>query len=374
MIRLFFVAVQFSTIVPLIVAFHTPDVSRWPRSLLFSQKNTVSPEHSRRDVLMAGLLVSLAPLPVQAGEVGARITKAVTTSDLGVSVRRSVVRGAQIMDQMDGQWEELSDRFGLGAQRNQQQQRPKPKQIPPLQPLDSGLAQTIIDTVDAVFVAVSGIPEKKLKKQVATMGALVLPSFQRSGASVLDLATINTAEEFNFQSYAHFKAFADLLVSNNVNFPTFKKKFERQVGERLLGLLYPDYVSIPPSESRKVKIQQSFAAMDRLARIFIQKGFLAASDRSPIDDETISDWVDDLTDLSFSVALDGDATLSAQILLQEQGYRLIPSYMRFAAAVILDQDGQQATLDEYYMDTDYNSNPDLFDVKEVLLNIVLEST
>jgi hypothetical protein len=29
-------------------------------------------------------------------------------------------------------------------------------------------------------------------------------------------------------------------------------------------------------------------------------------------------------------------------------------------------------IDDYYMDTSYNSNPDLFEVKQILLNIVIQ--
>ena len=52
---------------------------------------------------------------VEAGEVGARITKAVTTSDLGISFRRAIVRGAQTMDRVDSDWEKFSDKYSLGA-------------------------------------------------------------------------------------------------------------------------------------------------------------------------------------------------------------------------------------------------------------------
>ena len=90
----------------------------------------------------------------------------------------------------------------------------------------------------------------------------------------------------------------------------------------------------------------------------------------------------DLSDLQFSVALDGDVTLNAQILLQEQGYRLIPDYGKYATTFILGDSlrvlpksmMEEVSVEEYYMDTDYNSDPDKFEVKEVLLNIVIEST
>jgi hypothetical protein len=77
--------------------------------------------------------------------------------------------------------------------------------------------------------------------------------------------------------------------------------------------------------------------------------------------------------LHFSVALDGDITLQSQILLQEQGFRLYPNFARFAIGYLMQQDGQQLSVMDYYFDTDYNSDPDKFEVKEILLNVVLDS-
>jgi hypothetical protein len=56
------------------------------------------------------------PQEARAGEVGARITKAVTTSELGISVRRAVVQGVQVADSIDAQWEQFSDRFSIWVQ------------------------------------------------------------------------------------------------------------------------------------------------------------------------------------------------------------------------------------------------------------------
>ena len=318
-----------------------------------------------------GSLVTLLPLPAHAGEVGARITKAVTTSDLGISVRRSVVRGAQYFDYLDGQWEQFSDKFGLGSERSKQQSRPNAKTIPPLQPLDKSVAETILDEADRVFISVSGISNGDLQTEISNVKGLVRPSFERSGSDLVEGSGMENADQFNFESYAHFKAYADLLVRSKVDFRRFKSEFERQLGERLLAMLYPEYT---PSEetSKRLKLQSALEAVDRVSAILTKKGLVAATERSEVDKDDIDDWVDGLSNIQFSLALDGDATLNAQILLQEQGFRLIPSFARYVVAVLLEQKGQQVTLEEYYMDTDYNSNPDLFEVKEVLLNVVVE--
>ena len=82
-----------------------------------NEANESSSSSARRKMLVGTLKVSglaaiFVPEPALSGEVGARITKAVTTSDLGVSVRRSVVKGAQVIDSLDGKWEQFSGTVG----------------------------------------------------------------------------------------------------------------------------------------------------------------------------------------------------------------------------------------------------------------------
>jgi hypothetical protein len=311
--------------------------------------------------------------PAHAGEVGARINKAVTESDLGISVRRSVVRGAQVMDQVDGQWEQFSDRFGLGSNRSRQDAKPKPKVIPNPLPLDATVAAKMLDIVDTEFVAASGISSKTLSAQIQKVADLVRPSFERSGVS-LD-GTLQTRDQFNFLSYVHFKAFGDLLVEKNVNFPRFRADFERQVGQKLVLLFMSDYKppSISPKDNLQEAFQQRMSQVDELFKRYRERGLVAATETSAIEADRLADWADDLSDLQFSVALDGDITMQSQILLQEQGFRFYPDYAKVMLATVLQMEGQDVSIDAYYLDTDYNSDPNLFEVKEVLLNVVIES-
>lgn len=110
---------------------------------------------NRRKFLTSAIFASttlLATQPSNAGEIGAKITKAVTQSDIGISVRKSVVRGAQTIDQLDGKWEKFSDTYNLGSERSRQDKRPKPKVIPDPLPLDSKVARSVIDTADLVSI------------------------------------------------------------------------------------------------------------------------------------------------------------------------------------------------------------------------------
>jgi hypothetical protein len=116
---------------------------------------------------------------------------------------------------------------------------------------------------------------------------------------------------------------------------------------------------------------------DEVLKNLVSNGLVALAGRSEIDNERISDWTDDLADIELSIPLDGDITLSSQVLLQEQGFRVYPDFGRFAITSAIQKSmastNQNVSSDEYYMDTNYNSNPDLFEVKQVLLNIVIDS-
>jgi hypothetical protein len=331
---------------------------------------------------LSGLV--LPPTSAQAGEVGARINAAVTKSDLGISVRRSVVRGAQIMDGIDGQWEQFSDRFRLGANRAGQADKPPPKNIPPLKPLDSQLAAKLVELSDETFVSLSKVSSKDLEAQIRKVVATVAPSFERSGLQIqaIDAETPRNGEEFNFLCYAHYKAYTDLIIDQKLDFRRFQSDYERSMGERIRQMLMPDEKVLTKSPSgslsdakvRQIRWDDTKERLQSLSDTLIQRGLVSQIDMS-YDKDDLSDWLDDaITDLQFNVALDGDVTLGSQILLQEQGFRLYPNFGRYAIRNLIQATiGRPIEITDYYMDTDYNSDPDKFQVKEVLLSIVLES-
>jgi uncharacterized protein (DUF58 family) len=120
-----------------------------------SDRSVDSFSFQRRGMLLSTipstfLLVVGLPSPSYAGEVGTRINAAITKSELGVAVRESVVRGAQVMDKIDGQWEQFSDKFGLGSARSKQDKKPTPKVIPDPLPLDTAIAKRLVEITDQV--------------------------------------------------------------------------------------------------------------------------------------------------------------------------------------------------------------------------------
>ena len=328
---------------------------------------------SRRQInqrLLAGILLGSCSLalpssPAMAGEIGARITAAVTKSDLGISVRRSVVKGAQFMDGVDGQWEQFSDRFGLGANRGKQGERPSPKVIPPLQPLDGALAAQLLQTSDDVFVTLTKTPSAALQQQIDQVTVTVAPSFARSGLQVesINAKLPRNGEEFNFLTYTHFKAYTDLILQQKIDFGTFQKAYEERMGVKVQGLLQLSQDarnelavagSLSDAEVRQARWTASQARLQRLNAALVQRGLVAQVDVS-YDKDDLADWLDDaVSDLPFNVALDGDVTLQTQILLQEQGWRFYPNFRRYAVRQALQEALGTKRLDitDYYFDTD----------------------
>ncbi len=324
--------------------------------------------------------------PSYAGEVGAKITKAVTQSDLGISVRRSVVKGAQIMDKIDGKWEKFSDDNGLGAERFKQQPRPKPKEIPDPLPINVEKAKRVLSLADEAFIEILGSPwiNIDLPSQINKVDNLVRKSFERSGLNLSE-GTELTAQQFNYYCYIHFKAMCDIVVENKL--PFNRKQFENKLGEKLLPLFVSSsnelLASIPKQTSKECQakaIDVGLQITDEIIKSLVSNGFCSLAERNEIEKEEgrISDWIDDLSDLQLSIPLDGDITLNSQILLQEQGFRIYPGFGRFMITYALQESlsgfKQSISSDEYFMDTNYSSDPDLFEVKQVLINIVIDSS
>jgi hypothetical protein len=340
----------------------------------------------RRRIVVVGGVVTAAtlwavPAPSRAGELGAKITAAVTQSELGQSVRRSVVQGAQVMDQLDQTVERFSDRFQLGAERSQRPGRPPPKVIPPPRPLDVNMATEVLALQDRIFCSEAKMDANVLQAQVAAVDQKARPAFARSGSELSATGALSLAADFNYLSYIHYKAYLDLIVGNNVpNFPLFKQNFDRKLAAALFALTK---VPLPPlplarkdGEQERIKaLNGARDCLDQVLLLLMDKGFIATFDSASVEPEAVADWAADLTDLTWSVAIDGDITLQSQCLLQDQGFRLYPNMAHLLVEHVLQNYliGQKVEVENYYMDTDYNTDPAKFEVKELLINVRIDS-
>ena len=249
--------------------------------------------------------------------------------------------------------------------------------IPDPLPLDTATAKSLLAMADEVFLTLAKLSPEDLKSQIKKVSGVVRISFERSGlefSSNEDPANnFANGPQFNYALYCHYKAYSDLIIEKGVNFSSFRPTFETQMGKRVISLLIPSYSKPGITDTQDARLRNSLIAVDQLSDVLREKGFVGLIERSTISDDKIEDWLDDMSDLEFSVALDGDVSQNAQILLQEQGFRFYPNFARYAVTQILQQPGQKVSCLDYYFDTDYNSDPDKFEVKEVLLSCILES-
>lgn len=233
---------------------------------------------------------------------------------------------------------------------------------------------------------IAAISKESLLQQINDNTNLLRKSFFKASSQV------NAQEEFNFNCYIHFRVYNEILVKEKVYFPSFQRNFESSVGKLILQYTLKEQPSLLQDSATKTtlneRLMNALITTDTAATLLQNKGIIDSWERSIPPDDDIEDWTttskstttDNFyvsSDLEYSLALNGDVTLNSQLLLQELGYRLYPSFGRWLVHEDVLQcfgnnENVKVNMDDYYMDTSYNSNPELFEVKQVLLNIVLE--
>ena len=236
----------------------------------------------------------------------------------------------------------------------------------------------------------SQLSVKDLSSRIGSVKKLVRKYFFPSTDS-----KATAEEEFNYELYTHFKAYNEILVEKKVPFPRFNADFQRVIGKRLLELVIPmqtSFATLAVSKEMKEQLNNALKAADTIGTLLVDSGIITSWERSVPSKEDVEDFVEPYlapasdnfsvaSDLKFTLALNVDVTLNSQLLLQELGYRLYPSFGRWLLQESLlscfqvresDQKRVIVNIDDYYMDTSYNSNPDLFEVRQILLNVVLE--
>ena len=227
----------------------------------------------------------------------------------------------------------------------------------------------------------------EMHRQIENTKQLTRKSFFPSSSSSSSSSTTSAPSkqlEFNFDCYAHFKVYNEILIKSKVNFPPFQKKYNSKIGKSLFHLVQEQYSqqplpTTPPRSSTDLVecIQNALHTTDSIASFLQRHGLIETWERSIPPSEDIEDFSTLSSDLTYSLALNGDITLNSQLLLQELGYRMYPALGRWLIYEGLSQcfngnDAVRVQIDDYYMDTNYNSNPDLFEVKQILLSIVIQ--
>lgn len=82
-------------------------------------------------------------------------------------------------------------------------------------------------------------------------------------------------------------------------------------------------------------INLALLVIDDIMKNLVENGFVAQAERNEVDVDRLKDWIDDLADIQLSIPLDGDITLSSQVLLQEQGFRVYPDLVDLSLTRLL---------------------------------------
>ena len=367
------------------LALPSPVPAPMPSPPRDSEVSTWATAMRRRDMLP--IVIALAAHPTAAYSDDA------FDSPQGISkaVRTSVVRGAQMIDKFDSKWERFSDDMGLGKARNQERRnlidagsnsiaKKIIKSEADAGPFDEELSGSFLKACDEAFVSnLEQTSAAALAERIERSEKLLRPSFFDSSST-----GSTKQDEFNFRCYLHFRSYNEILVKEQVQFPAFRRKFERDLRNRLIQIALKENPSMLGSSQKPLSdlsdgLRSALHSTDEVANFLLAKGVISSWERSVPPPEDLEDFVSLATDCPFSLALYGDATLGSQLLLQELGFRLYPAFGRWmvteSIARCFAKDGAESVslnVDDYYMDTAYNSNPDLFEVKQVLLNIALQ--
>jgi len=78
----------------------------------------------------------------------------------------------------------------------------------------------------------------------------------------------------------------------------------------------------------------SLENVDRLMQNLCNKGLIAVSEQRQISEEQIGDWSEDLSNLQFSLAIDGACTMNAPGLASGAGDLPLPRLCLFSCGIM----------------------------------------
>ena len=319
-------------------------------------------------------------------------------------VRRAVVRGAQIADQADSVWQQVSGEVVPAWQ--QPQELAKAAVPPPL--LDDGFAAELLALPLEVGAKVAGVSTSSLVKLLpaARAEAILLyasgvagprpllnepfygegvkeaaagmarRAFPRALATAAELGEpIANATLFNYESYVRWRVLQDLLADPK-QAPAERRRLQRQFNEQLGAALLSGPLrraALPPKASLPVSglvaqptrtegsLKAAVEGCGALLAYMQTKGLFSSFEQqltlgsgSDLFDE--GDWVAGGS-TTWQYVVSGSAVVGASQLAQDRtaatgvGAGLFPSqYLTAPLASYLAQQGIRARIDEYFLD------------------------
>lgn len=264
----------------------------------------------------------------------------VTQSDLGQSIRSSIVRGAQVVDKLDLQWERLSD--GLRDQKKcdpvtnrrlfDNGVRKDGSKIgnpvlgalctpEPLNKLDLTLVSTILDLEEEAAVDTLRVDGVTLTKRQQEVETLLRPAFARAESSTpQDDEQSIRRQAFNRDLYARTRTYGEFIQSREI-----ARKLERAWGDRMLQTLAPNAnrenfrSPFPKPDEEDTQPYDEGALLDALGALSVALNKL--QEGGLIGHWEISIPEDDYWNV-VTVAVDDDISIDGQILGRERNQPL----------------------------------------------------
>lgn len=359
-------------------------------------------------VVAAGLvsLLTLAPDPAAAAPQTTPTVpevqglKSVTESDLGRSVRQTVIGGAQFADTLDLKWERFSDSL-----RDEQKCDPRTNRRmfdngvrrdgspignpvlgalctpEPLVSLDAQVATTVLDAAREAAVQVLGGDRAGLQRREEQIQQLIGPSFERAVVSEKEdaAASDQARQNFNRNVYAQIRAYGEVLGKKDGGSPSRQslrensRAFDRSWGRQLLTKLAPtanrnDYTSpFPKPDSTDDQPYNEGALLDALGAVSValdklqQGGIVGHWEISIPEDD---DWN------VVTIAVDDDISMGGQILGRERNQPLSGSAVVAMVRSALDS---KANISSYKMDTFFidptTTKQELYNPTQLLISL-----
>lgn len=328
---------------------------------------------------------------------------AVTQSELGKSVRGSVVGGAKMVDRLDLKWERFSDslrdeskcdpRTNRRMFDNGKRRDGTPIGNPvlgalctpePLKDLDEATAKVVLDLGNEAAMITWKVDPGTLQKKQEQVQKLVGPAFSRAVSSLQDGNSNENAEggaqqlqaskrqTFNGDLYTEMRAFGELSNSNDKSNRENARLFELTWGDKLLAQLAPnadrkDYTSpFPKPDKTEDQPYDEEGLLDALGAVSValnklqQGGVIGHWEISIPEDD---DWN------VVTIAVDDDITVGGQILGRERQQPVAGSEVVALVRASLENKAKiPYRMDTFYIDPT-TTKQELYDPTQLLISL-----
>lgn len=350
-------------------------------------------------------LIALNTLtPQSAQAIDAPLTEAeglvtVTQSELGKSVRRTIVGGAQLADRLDLKWERFSDSL-----RDKQRCDPVTNRVlfdngfrrdgtrignpvlgalcrpEPLLGLDPSATKVVLHKAQEAAIQVLGQDGALLKRKIGQVSDLVGPSFARATAASVSAGDteseqLTLRQDYNRNLYVQMRTYDQLLgevAGGSKSARTNAKSLERAWGKQLLETLAPnanrnDFKSVfPKPDLTEEQPYDEGALLDALGAVSVA---LSKLQRSGI----IGHWEISIPEDDFwnvvTIAVDDDISIGGQVLSRERNQFLEgSSVVALVRSAMDDQAKISYTLDTFFIDPT-TTRQELYNPTQLLVSL-----